>query len=340
MKFREAVRSATLQAMERDERVFLIGVGLIDPRAVWGTLTGALERFGPDRVVEGPLSELALTGISVGAATMGMRPVLIHHRIDFTLLTMDQIVNHAAKWRAMFGRQQHVPLVIRGVVGRGWGNGAQHTSSHHALFAHIPGIKVVVPSNPVDAKGLYLAAVEDDDPVIYIEHRWLHEDEAPVPTDYFVTPLGKAAVVRPGSDVTVVAAGTMVPEAVKAAAALEPSGVSAEVIDLRTLRPLDTETVLESVARTGRLVVADSDWGACGVAGEIVARVAERAFDRLRAPPARVTWPECAVPSSQAIEAQFYPGAQEIQAAVLATLSDRRDGGLVASTVKEFHGPF
>jgi len=340
MKFREAVRDATVQAMDLDPRVFLIGVGIIDPRAVWGTLAGTLEKFGPDRVVEGPLSENALTGMCVGAATAGLRPVIVHHRIDFVLLTMDQIINHAAKWGPMFGRQQTVPMVVRAVVGRGWGNGPQHTQSHHALFSHVPGIKTVVPSNPRDAKGLLLAAIADDDPVIYIEHRWLHEDEAPVPGEYFTTPIGEAAIVRPGRDVTLVAVGPMVGESLKAAAAVEPEGISAEVIDLRTTHPLDAETVVRSVAKTGRLVVADADWGPCGVAGEVIARVSEQAFDLLKARPARITWPDSCVPSSQEIEAKFYPGARDIQAAVMAVCGKGTDQGLAASTQKRFDGPF
>jgi len=340
MRFREAVRDATLQAMERDPDVFLIGVGIIDPRAVWGTLAGALDKFGPDRVIEGPLAESALTGMCVGAATLGMRPILVHHRIDFVLLTMDQLINHAAKWRPMFGGQQTVPMVVRAVVGRGWGNGPQHTQSHHALFSHVPGIKTVVPSNPRDAKGLLLAAVADDDPVIYIEHRWLHEDEAEVPTEYFTTPIGRAVVTRPGRDVTIVASGPMVSEALKATQALETSGILAEVIDLRTLRPLDTETVIQSVTRTGRLVVAEPDWAPCGIAGEIIARVAEEALDVLRARPVRVTWPDSAVPSSQAIEPMFYPGAREIQAAAVTACEGRSADRLVVSTVKDFQGPF
>lgn len=340
MKFREAVRSATHQAMERDPSVILVGVGLIDPRAMWGSIADVLERFGPDRVIEGPVSEAALTGIAVGAATQGLRPMVIHHRVDFIPLSLDQIINHAAKWRDMFGRQQHIPMVVRGVVGRGWGNGSQHTSSHHALFSHLPGLKVVVPSNPRDAKGLLLAAVEDADPVIYIEHRWLHEDEGPVPEEYFTTPIGRAEVVRAGEHATVAAIGTMVPEALKVAGALIEIGLSIEVVDMRTLRPLDIETVLESVARTGRLVVADPDWGSCGVAGEIIARVAERALDTLRAPPARVTWPEMAVPACQLLEGQFYPGAQEVQAAVLRVCQDLRPRPVVESTVKPFNGPF
>ena len=339
MKFREAVRDATLQAMARDERVFLIGVGIVDPRAVWGTLAGALEKFGPERVVEGPLAENALTGVCVGAAALGMRPMIIHHRIDFVLLTMDQLVNHAAKWRPMFGAQQSIPMVVRAVVGRGWGNGPQHTQSHPASFSHVPGIKTVVSANPRDAKGLLLSAIADDEPVVYIEHRWLHEDEAEVPSEYFETPIGRAAVIRSGRDVTLVAAGPMVSEALKAAQALEGDGIDAEVIDLRTLRPLDTEAVIRSVVKTGRLVVADPDWAPCGVAGELIARVAEEALDALRSRPIRVTWPESAVPSSQAIEPMFYPGAREIQAAAAATC-EGQTGRLVTSTVKDFHGPF
>jgi acetoin:2,6-dichlorophenolindophenol oxidoreductase subunit beta len=226
------------------------------------------------------------------------------------------------------------------VVGRGWGNGPQHTQSHHALFAHIPGLKTVVPATPRDAKGLLLAAIEDDDPVMYIEHRWLHEDEADVPSEYFTTPLGQAAVLRSGTDVTIVAIGPMVSEALKAAQALDQIGLSAEIIDVRTLRPLDSETILASVVRTGRLIVVDSDWPLGGIAAEIVARIAERALDALRARPRRITWPDSSVPSSQAIESQFYPGAREIQEAAVAACQNVRGQGLVRSTVKEFHGPF
>lgn len=340
MKFREAVREATFQAMDEDPTIFLIGVGIIDPKGVWGTISGSLEKYGPMRVVEGPLAENALTGMCIGAATQGMRPLLIHHRIDFMMLTMDQLINHAAKWRPMFGNQQTVPMVVRSVVGRGWGNGPQHTQSHHALFSHVPGIKTVVPSNPSDAKGLLIAALQDDDPVVYIEHRWLHEDEGEVPETYFATPIGTAAVVREGRDATVVAVGPMVPESLKAASSLEEAGISVEVIDVRTTHPLDTDTILESVAKTGRLVVADADWAPCGVAGEVIATVAEQALETLTARPRRVTWPNLVVPSSYNLERQFYPGAPNIQSAVLEVCK-RQDGReLVESTVKQFHGPF
>jgi pyruvate dehydrogenase E1 component beta subunit len=328
MKFREAIRTATIQAMERDPAVFLIGVGIVDPKAVWGTLAGTLEQFGAERVVEGPLAEEALTGICVGAATMGMRPLLVHHRVDFVMLSMNQIINHAAKWRQMFGGQHRVPMVIRAIVGRGWGNGPQHTQSHHALFSHVPGLKTVVPTTPYDAKGLLLAAMEEDEPVIYLEHRWFHDDDGPVPETPYVVPIGQAAVVRQGAD------------ALRAAAGLEQEGLSAEVIDVRTLRPLDVETIVQSVTKTGRLVAADSDWGPCGVTGEIIACVAERAHAVLKAKPVRVVWPDSAVPSSQALEGTFYPGAAEISAAVAQVCARSSETELVQSTVKRFEGPF
>lgn len=339
MKFRDAVRQATFQALERDPAVIITGVGVIDPRGVWGTINGTLEQFGPDRVVEGPLAEDMLTGLCIGAATHGLRPMIIHHRIDFLMLTMNQMVNHAAKWSEMFGRQQKVPMVVRAVVGRGWGNGPQHTQSHHALFSHVPGMKCVVPSNPVDAKGLLHAAIADDDPVIYIEHRWLHEDEAAVPEEYYVTPLGKGHVVRAGSDATIVAVGPMVSEALKAATALEKSGLLVEVIDPRTIHPLDTDLIVQSVAKTGRLVVADADWGPCGVAAEVVARVAEHAFSSLKSAPMRVVWPDVCVPSSQEIEKLFYPGARDIEQAVIHACESTRSGA-TENTVKQFTGPF
>lgn len=340
MKFREAIQDATMLAMDRDKSVFLIGVGIVDPRAVWGTVEGAFKKYGPERVIEGPLSEDMLQGFSIGAATLGMKPIVIHHRMDFVLLTLNQLFNHAAKWPAMFGHQQSVPMVVRCPIGRGWGNGPQHTQSMHALFAHVPGIKAVVPSNPKDAKGLLLAALEDGGPVIFIEHRWLYEDDAEVPKGYYTTPIGKAEVLRQGNDVTVVALGTAVGESLKAAQSFEATGHSADVIDLRTIRPLDIDTILKSVEKTGRLVVADSDWGNCSISSEILARVSEKGFDLLKEPPVRVVWPETCVPSSQNIEAKFYPGAREIQEAMSKVLNHTSRREEVQNTVKKFEGPF
>lgn len=340
VKFREAIRSATVEIMRKDARVFVAGIGVPDQKGIFGTTLGLAGEFGAERAFDIPLSENAVAGMCVGAAFRGLRPIFVHQRIDFLMLTMDQLVNHAAKWRAMFAGAQPVPIVMRAIVGRGWGNGPQHTQSHHAIFAHVPGLKVVVPANPYDAKGLLIAAVEDDDPVVFIEHRWLHEDEGDVPEGYYQVPIGSAAVVRPGTDVTLVGVGPMVGECLKAATALAGEGISAEVVDLRTVRPLDHATVLASVTRTGRLVVADADWGPCGVAGEVIATVVEQAFDTLKTAPLRVTWPDSPVPSGHAIESQFYPGARQIHAAALVVSGRAETRGLAASSVRPFAGPF
>lgn len=329
-----------MMALEHDPSAFLIGVGVIvHPRGVWHGEVGTPKKFA-DRVFEGPLSEDALTGISIGAATLGLKPILIHARMDFVLLTVNQLFNHAAKWRAMFGYQQSVPMVVMVSVGRALGNAAQHTQSMHAIFSHIPGIKTVVPSNPRDAKGLLFAALEDAGPVIYIQHRWLDQDEGTVPSGYYTTPIGKAEVVRSGSDVTVAAIGTAVGDALKAASALEKTGLSVEVIDVRTIRPLDHETIVRSVMQTGRLVAVDPDWGPCGVAGEIIAGVTERAFSYLKRPPLRVVWPEACAPFSESLEEKFYPGAREIQEAVASVCGHSYEKESVQNTVKNLEGPF
>jgi pyruvate dehydrogenase E1 component beta subunit len=340
MKFREAVRSATVDVMRADPRVCVIGIGVPDFKGIFGTTLGLAEEFGPERAFDIPIAESAVTGICVGATFRGLRPIFVNQRVDFLLLTLDQLVNHAAKWRAMFGGRQPVPLVMRAIVGRGWGNGPQHTQSLHALFAHIPGLKVVVPATPYDAKGLLVAAVADDDPVVYIEHRWLHEEEGVVGEGAYTVPIGRAQVLREGDDVSLVAVGPLVPEALRAAEALAEDGISAEVVDLRTVRPLDRHAVLASVSHTGRLVVADADWGPCGVAGEVIALVAEHALDALAAAPVRVTWPDSPVPSSHAIERNFYPGSRQIHAAARAACERPVARDLTTSTVKAFEGPF
>lgn len=319
LSFAAAINEATVQAMERDPRVFLLGVSILDMNRVFGTTAGAHERFGA-RVFDTPCSENALTGIAVGAALAGMRPLMIHHRSDFMLLAMDQIINQAAKWRYMSGGLASVPLTIRGIVGRGWGNGAQHTQSFQALFMHIPGLKVVAPTTPYDAKGLLLASLEDDSPVIYVEHRWLHGQVGPVPEEHYTVPIGRAAIRRRGSDVTLVGISHMVVEALRAAAELAGEGVSCEVIDLRSLSPLDDEAVLTSVHKTGRLVVADTSWRRNGAAAEVLALVAERALTALKAPPQRVSLPNLPTPASYELERAFYPGAAEIVLAARKTV--------------------
>lgn len=315
LTYPEAIREALAQSLARDPSVFVMGQGVDDPSGMFGTTLGLQESFGPRRVFDTPLAENGLTGIAVGAAIGGMRPVYLHNRPDFLLLAMDQLVNHAAKWRYMFGGAVGVPLVVWSCTGRGWGAGAQHSQALQGLFMHAPGLKVVMPSSCHDAKGLMLSAIADDDPVIVMEHRLNFRKKGHVPEEPYRVPIGKGVVVRPGRDVTVVAISHMVTEACLAADELSAGGIDAEVVDLRTLRPLDEEIVLSSIARTGRLVVADTGWRTGGVTAEIAALAAEKGLGFLKAPVARVACPDVPTPAGFTLEAAFYPGKAEIAAA-------------------------
>lgn len=341
MKYSQAIHDAIVQVMRHDERVFICGLGVPDPKGVFGTTLGLLEEFGPKRVFDTPACENATVGMLIGAAQQGLRPIMVNQRVDFTLLALDQIINHAAKWRIMFGDIQKVPLVIRMIVGKGWGQGPQHSQSMHALFAHIPGLKVVAPASPRDIKGLLISAVEGDDPVILIEHRRIYDEEGDVPEGLYRIPLGEANIVYEGKDVTIVATSQMVSEAKKAREILAKSGVSVELVDLRTLRPLDTKTVINSVKKTGRLVAVDGDWGPCGIAGEIVSIAAENCFNELKSPPRRITWPDMPAPTSVSLESEFYPNVEDICSAVYQCL-DRPVGMLQMENAQpeSFIGPF
>src|SRR6185312_7234483 len=266
LSFVDAVREAAEQEMLRDESVVVFGLDVDDPKAIQGTTRGLLERFGPERVFGTPLSEDVMTGAAIGMALAGLRPIHVHIRMDFLLLAMNQLVNVAAKSRAMYGGRVNVPLVVRAMIGKSWGQGAQHSQGLHGLFMHVPGIKVVAPATPYDAKGCLIAAIRDDDPVLYVEHRLLHFQKGPVPeTDYVMSP-GKARIARPGDDVTLVGISYMQVECLRAAHYLNDIGINAEVIDPIWLSPLDIETIAESVERTGRLVVVDTAWTNCGAA--------------------------------------------------------------------------
>ncbi len=344
--FREALDEGLCQAMEKDASVIVLGCGVDDCKGIFGTTVSATKKFGSKRVFDTPLSENALSGIGVGLALKGMHPLIVHARNDFLLLTMDQLVNHAAKWRYMTGGKLSVPLTVRAIIGRGWGQAAQHSQSLQALFAHVPGLKVVMPSNAYDAKGLLIAALQDKNPVIFIEHRWLFEHKAAVPEDFYSVPIGKGRVARAGNDVTIVAISHMVFEALQAAEALCKEEINAEIIDLRSIRPLDDEIILGSVRKTGRLVIADTAWKSFGISAEIAARVQEKLFGRLQAPILRVCLPDVPTPCSESLEKVYYPGAKEIQKAVKALLRnqhalphDERALARNAETMS-FEGPF
>lgn len=321
LSYAAAIREAFAVSMQRDSAVFLMGLGVPDPKGFFGTTSDLQKEFGTDRVMDMPCSENGMTGVMIGAALNGIRPVLSHQRLDFALLSMDQLCTQAAKWHYMFGGCMKLPLVIRMILGRGWGQGPQHSQCLHSWFAHIPGLKVAMPATPHDAKGMLISAIEDDDPVVFIEHRWLHHIIGPVAEGHYTVPLGTARVVRQGCDVTIVALSCMLPEAVEAAQRVEALGVSAEVVDLRSIRPIDRAAIAASVKKTGRLVVADTGWAAAGVSAEIMALACEEAFESLKASPQRVCFPDCPTPTSPSLAAAFYPRAGHIVAAVRRTLA-------------------
>lgn len=326
LSYAAALDEAQIIAMERDPSVFLMGVGVDDPGGVFGSTKGTVKRFGPARAFDVPISENMLTGACVGAALVGMRPIFVHARNDFLLLTLDQLCNHAAKWSYMSGNLR-VPMVVRAVIGRGWGQGAQHSQSLQGVMAQFPGLQVVMPASPADAKGLLTSAIEGDTPTVFLEHRWSYGLVGPVPEGHYRTPIGKADVLREGTDVTLVAIGQMVAEATKAAGVLAAQGTSAEVLDLRSIRPWDREGVLASVQKTRRLVICDSGWRAFGVSGEIASTVYEELFGHLAAPIRRIGLPETPTPCAPALESIYYPGANEIVAAVTALLGGERPVG-------------
>jgi len=307
-----AVREALELALSRDERVFVMGQGVDDPVGMFGITLDLHKKYGEDRVFDTPLSENALTGVATGAALTGMRPIYMHNRPDFLLLAMDQIVNHASKWSYMFGGRIHVPIVIWAAVGRGWGGAAQHTQTLQSLFMHVPGLRLVMPSRPYDAKGLLITSIADNNPVIIIEHRWLFRQTGYVPEGLYTIPFGRGVVRRPGKDITIVAISYMVIEALSAAQELQAQNIDVEVIDPRTLKPLDEEIILSSVKKTGRLIVADTGWKTGGVGAEIAALVAEKGFEYLKAPVRRLASPDIPTPASYALEAKFYPGKADI----------------------------
>lgn len=320
LKFAEAIHEAIDICLQRDRSTYVMGLGVPDPIGVFGTTKGLQEKHGPKRVFDMPVAENAMTGVALGSCLVGMRPIMTHMRLEFAMTAMDQICNQAAKWHYMFGGKSKVPMTIRMLIGRGWGQGPQHSQSLHAWFAHVPGLKVVMPSTPHDAKGLLIASIEDDNPVVFFEHRWLHNIHGPVPEGHYTVPLGEPRLLQSGSEVTIVASSYATLESVKAARSLESDGVQCEIIDLRTIAPLNARPILESVARTGRLVVVDQGTLTGGFAGEIVASVTEKAFDSLKTAPVRVTLPDCPTPTTRALSNFYYSTPRHIIAAVRKVL--------------------
>jgi pyruvate/2-oxoglutarate/acetoin dehydrogenase E1 component len=317
LSYAQAINEALDLALAHDPGVFVLGQGVDDPSAMFGTTRGLQQRFGRERVFDTPVAEESMMGVATGAAMNGMRPVYMHNRPDFVLLAFNQLVTHASKFHFMDNGQTTVPLVVWAAIGRGWGSGAQHSQAIHGMLLGVPGLKIVMPSTPHDAKGLLLSAILDNNPVCVFEHRWLMKKDGIVPEGFYRVPIGKAVCRRPGRDVTVVGASHAIELALQAAGRLADEGIDAEVIDLRTIKPLDEEAILESVRKTGRLVVVDTAWMKGGVCAEVGCLVAERAFAHLKAPIARVGLPDIPTPAGYTLEQFYYPDAARIAAAIV-----------------------
>lgn len=314
------MNQAINEEMERDSNVFIIGedVGLY--QGAYKVSQGLLDRYGEMRVRDTPIAEEVIVGLAIGAALAGLRPIAEMMTFNFSLLALDQIVNHAAKIRYMSGGQFKLPLVIRGPGGAAFQLGAQHSQSFESYFAHVPGLKVVMPAFPKDAKGLLKSAIRDDNPVIFIENEVLYGTKGEVPAGEYIIPLGQAEVKREGKDVTIVAYSKMVLVALEAASWLAKEGIEAEVVDLRSIRPLDEELIISSVKKTNRLVIVEEDWPFAGIGAQIVDRVCSKAFDYLDSPPVRVTGEDVPMPYARGLEMAVVPGPKKVVAAAKKVL--------------------
>ncbi len=344
IRYVDAIAEACAQEMERDSSVFVYGLDVDDHKAIQGSTAGLLEKFGPNRIFSTPLSEDAMAGIGIGAAMAGMRPIHVHIRMDFMMLVMNQLINIAAKAHYMYSGQVKVPMVIRTMIGRSWGQGAQHSQALHSMFMHVPGLKVVAPSNAHDAKGCMISAIRDNSPVIFMEHRLLCNMQSYVSDEPYEVPLGKGRVMREGKDITIVAISHMVIEALRASHILEKVGVEAEIIDPISLRPLDIELILKSVKKTGRLLVVDNAWLNCGAGAEIITQVVE-AMPGKAIPIARMGFADTPCPTTKSLENLFYPNAETISTKVLNLTNTKADISKIVkdktvTEIDEFKGPF
>jgi pyruvate dehydrogenase E1 component beta subunit len=317
---REAISQALMEEMERDERVFILGEEI----GVWGgtyaVTKGFYDRFGPERIRDTPIAEAAIIGAAIGAAMNGLRPVAELMTINFAFSAMDHIVNEAAKLRYMFGGQFTIPMVIRAPGGGGRQLGATHSQTPDAVFAHFPGLKVVAPGTPEDAKGMLKSAIRSDDPILFIEHATLYQTRGEVPDGEFTIPIGKSKIQRPGKDVTIVTYSKMLDYSIRAADQLAKDGIEVEIVDLRSLRPLDMEPIIESFKKTNRAVIVEEGWRSFGVGSEVAARIYEEAFDYVDAPIKRVAQQEVPLPYNRALEQMALPQVEDIITAVKEVL--------------------
>ncbi|PIZ04869.1 MAG: alpha-ketoacid dehydrogenase subunit beta [Gammaproteobacteria bacterium CG_4_10_14_0_8_um_filter_38_16] len=321
LTYTAAINEAMHIAMKTDDKLLCYGLGTDDPKNIFGTTLDLQKKFGAHRVFDMPTSENAMTGVAVGLALGGYPSVMSHQRLDFFLLAMDQLVNSAAKWHYMFGGQYNVPIVIRLILGRGWGQGPTHSQNLQSWFAHIPGLKVISPTSAYDAKGLLLSSIRDPNPIVFLEHRWLHNSVSEVPDLDYEIPIGKAKVVQQGTDISLVGMSYMTVEAMRAAAYLSQFNVNCEVIDIRTIRPLDVDTIFDSVRKTKRILALDTSQPMCSVASEIISRVSGHLFSQLKSAPQLIANPDNPEPTSFGLTKYYHPTAGDIVARVASMLA-------------------
>ncbi len=312
-----AINEALSQSMSEDRDVILIGQGVTSPWYVGNTCFNLLLKFGAERVIDTPISENACTGVAVGASMVGLKPIVVFPRMDFMLYAMDPIINEAANWRYMTGGAVNVPIVFWAIINRGGEQAAQHSQAFHTFFTNVPGLKVVAPSNPKDAKGLMISAIKDPDPVVFIDDRWLYDEKGNVPRDPYQIPIGRAKVLQAGNDITIVSFSYLVGVTLKAAKIMGEKGISPEIIDLRSLKPLDLELIYKSCRKTRRLMVCDIGWKDYGMAAEIITAVSESGVS-LISPPRRIALPNCPAPASRSLEQAYYPDSEMISDAAVS----------------------
>ena len=345
----DSIKEALVLSMKRNKNVLLIGLGVDDPKGIFGTTKGIDKIFKKKRVFDFPTAENAMTGISIGASLMGIKPVIVHQRVEFSLLSLEQIINQAAKWFFMNGGTKSVPLVIRLIIGRGWGQGPQHSQSLETIFAHIPGLKVVSVSTPLNAKGLMLSSIEDMNPVIIFEHRWLHEIKGDVPKKYYKTPLGKAKNLKKGSDITLISSSYMVIECLRSAKILKNFSLNVEVVDIQSLRPLDMKTIIKSVKKTKKAIIVDNGGMNYGISSEIMTVLYENlsSKEKKNFSIKRMGLSDNPIPSTRELAKYCYPNylsiiktIEKIMKKKFRNLDKYKDDIPLDQPNKNFMGPF
>lgn len=346
----EAINEATIMSMKKDKKVYVIGEGVNDPKEIFGTTRNLKKIFGKRRVVETPISENAMTGLCIGSAMMGLKPIQIHQRVDFALLALEQIINNCAKAFFVSNSKHTVPLVIRMIIGRGWGQGPMHSQILDSLFAQIPGLKVLMPTFPKDFKGMMLSAIEDPNPVVILEHRWLHNIKGNVPQKYYKQNINKIRKIRTGKNLTIVANGYNLLEVIEIQKILNNESISFDLFDLNVIQPLQTKTIIDSVKKTGRILVIDSGFKKFGLGAEIISQISENCMGSLKAKPVRMGLPFIPTPSSRFLAKNYYPNKKTILCAVLDILNKNKNKIKLLKLIKSnipvdvpdlnFKGPF